>query len=143
MLIEVPHEIKKSGMIILSIATPLLLFVWTYLEKVFPITTKQELMTIYIIQMVSTVLIIIFALLAFAIYLPIHLTKADNSLKKQLGFFIIVELDRLKKEREALIKRPPPSSPSVFSQYKEDGRFLDGQEEALLRFSRWLKPPDH
>ena len=62
--------------------------------------------------------------------------------RRKLGAFLLEEYDRLKKERESLLKRPHPSSAVVVSQYKEDGRFLDGQDELLLCFSRWLKPPE-
>lgn len=63
-----------------------------------------------------------------------------DTLRKKLGAFLIDEVDRLKKERENLLKKPFPSTPLL--QLKEDGRFLDGQEEVLLHLSQWIKPPE-
>jgi hypothetical protein len=62
MSIELPHKIKKTGTIILTTSGVLLGFVWTYLEKVLPINTKQQLPTMYLVQLLSSAIIIIVAL---------------------------------------------------------------------------------
>lgn len=75
MSIELTREIKKAGKIVLLITGLLLGFVWAYLEKVLPINTKQELTTIYLVQLVSSAIIIIVALFAFIVFLLIWHSK--------------------------------------------------------------------
>lgn len=77
MLIALPHKIKTIGTIILTATGLLLGFVWTYLEKVLPISTKQELSTIYLIQIVLSAIIVIVALLAFVAVLLIYRVKEE------------------------------------------------------------------
>jgi hypothetical protein len=72
MLIALPHKIKTIGTI-LSATGLLLGFIWTYLEKVIPISSKQELSTIYLIQIISSAIIIIVALLSLVILLAWHI----------------------------------------------------------------------
>jgi hypothetical protein len=73
MLIELPHKIKTIGIAILTTSGLLLGFVWTYLEKVLPIKTSQELPTLYLVQIATSGIIILFALLALVILLVFHL----------------------------------------------------------------------
>jgi large-conductance mechanosensitive channel len=75
MSIEASHEIKKAAKIILPVVGLLLGFVWSYLEKVLPIDTKQELTTIYLVQLGLTAIIILFALLAFIVFLLVWRKK--------------------------------------------------------------------
>lgn len=75
MSIELSHEIKKAGTIILPATGLLLGFVWSYLEKVLPINTKQEVSTLYLMQLVLSALIIILALSAFIVFLLIWRKK--------------------------------------------------------------------
>jgi len=77
MSIELPHKIKKTGTIILTTSGVLLGFVWTYLEKVLPINTKQQLPTMYLVQLLSSAIIIIVALLAFVAFLLIFRGKKE------------------------------------------------------------------
>jgi fumarate reductase subunit C len=51
--------------------------VWTYLEKVLPISSKQELSTIYLVQIISSAIIIIVALLSFVAVLLIFRVKEE------------------------------------------------------------------
>jgi len=77
MLLALPHRIKTIGTIILTASSLLLGFVWTYLEKVFPISTKQELSTIYLIQIVASAIITIIALLLFVAVLLLFRVKEE------------------------------------------------------------------
>jgi hypothetical protein len=85
MSIELPRKIKRAGTTILPIIGLLLVFVWTYLEKVLPINTKQELPTIYLIQFVSSAIIIIVALSAFSVFLLVwrFKEKPEDVINKQ------------------------------------------------------------
>ena len=65
MPLEPFRKLKTPGTIILSLTGSLLLFVWKYLEKVLPLNTKQELSTLYLLQLALSVILIIVALLAF------------------------------------------------------------------------------
>ncbi len=78
MQFSLPHNIKKVGTIILGVSIPLLVFVWSYLEKVLPIKSKQELETIYLVQLIFTVTIILFALSAFIVFLIIRKKEINN-----------------------------------------------------------------
>lgn len=62
--------------------------------------------------------------------------------RKRLGAFLLDEIERTKRERQELIKRPKPESPEIFFQMKEHGRFLDGQDEVLHNLSKWIVPPN-
>jgi len=75
MTIEIPHELKKTGTIMIAATGLLLGFVWTYLEKVLPINTMQALSTMYLVQLVSSAIIIIVALSAFIVFLLIWRSK--------------------------------------------------------------------
>jgi hypothetical protein len=76
--IWLPREIKKAGAVILTILIAGLTGVWTYLEKVLPIHTKQELPTVYLIQLISSFTIIIVALLIFIAILLIRRNKSPD-----------------------------------------------------------------
>lgn len=139
----------KVESIISILAAASIGFLWKFLPDLLPFVGTKQISFLYLLKVVSCLSIALIALGSYIFYLlkiPKYnvLTQQEHEdmQRRRLGAFVLEEYDQLKKEKEALIKRPPPSSPSVFAQYKEDGRFLDGQEEALLRFSRWLKPPD-
>ncbi|RZB30519.1 MAG: hypothetical protein SRB1_02799 [Desulfobacteraceae bacterium Eth-SRB1] len=78
MQFSLPHNIKKVGPIILGVSIPLLVFVWSYLEKVLPIKSKQELETIYLVQLIFTVTIIFLALSAFIVFLIIKKKEIND-----------------------------------------------------------------
>ena len=80
MLIALPHKIKTIATAILSASGLLLGFVWTYLEKVLPISSKQELPTIYLVQIISSGIIIIVALLALVVLLAWHLWERPKTI---------------------------------------------------------------
>jgi multisubunit Na+/H+ antiporter MnhC subunit len=75
---EIFHKLKTTGTIILSPTTVLLVFVWTFLEKVLPIKSKQELEAIYLVQLILTAIIILVALSAFAVFLLIKTIKINK-----------------------------------------------------------------
>jgi len=75
---EIFHELRTIGTIILPPTTVLLVFVWTFLEKVLPIKSKQELETIYLVQLISTAIIILVVLSAFVIFLLIKKIKINK-----------------------------------------------------------------
>ena len=85
-------------------------------------------------------LLCLFGLIAFIISLLAWRKDHDDIQRKKLWAFLLNEIARLKKERETLVNKPYPETP--LPQLKEEGRFLDGQDEVLLRLSEWLKPPD-
>jgi hypothetical protein len=78
MLIEIPREIRKKGKIIFISSIPVLGFVWTYLEKVLPITSKQDIDIIYLIQLSLTALIIIVILIVFIYLILKHITNIKS-----------------------------------------------------------------
>jgi len=84
--------------------------------------------------------ICLFGLSAFVLSLLIWGKDYDDILRKKLGAFLIDEIERLKNERQKLIKMPPPPV-TPLSHLEKESRFLSGQEEILFRLSRWLKPP--
>ncbi len=86
--------------------------------------------------------ICLFGLIAFIVSSLLSRKDYEDIQRKKLGVFLLDEIERLKKERQDLKKRPTPTSEAVFAQMKEEGRFLDGQEEILLYLSRWIKPPE-
>lgn len=140
------HKVEVT---ISLIAVSLIGFLWKFLPDILPLAATIEITLLYCIKIVSCLTIVLIGLGLYIIYLrkiPKYnaLTQQEHEdiQRRKLGAFLLEEYDRLKKERESLLKRPPPSSAVVFSQYKEDGRFLDGQDELLLCFSRWLKPPE-
>ncbi|HHT9139114.1 MAG TPA: hypothetical protein ACFYEK_17965 [Candidatus Wunengus sp. YC60] len=73
-------KLKTPGTIILSLTGSLLLFVWTYLEKVLPINTKQELPTLYLLQLGLSVILTLAALSAFIIVLVVLRYKEGKSI---------------------------------------------------------------
>lgn len=90
MQIPIVYDIKKAGTIILTPTIVLLGFVWSYLEKVLPIKSKQELETIYLIQIISTAIIILFALSAFVAFLLLRTKKEiKKENEKQMGITAI------------------------------------------------------
>ncbi|MBI5309316.1 MAG: hypothetical protein HZB37_13540 [Planctomycetes bacterium] len=133
---------------LIGIVFPLISAIMLYFFKVFGFSIQAVLMTSMKIPehagLYTNILLVlslcIFGLIVFVALLLINRKNYDETLRKKLGAFLIDEIDRLKKERENLLKKPFPSTP--LSQLKEDGRFLDGQEEVLLHLSQWIKPPE-
>ena len=106
MQFSLPHNIKKVGTIILGVSIPLLVFVWSYLEKVLPIKSKQELETIYLVQLIFTVTIILLDLSAFIVFLIIRKKEINNignsksiekqSFEYQIDYSILLQILKLR-----------------------------------------------
>ena len=130
MQFSLPHNIKKVGTIILGVSIPLLVFVWSYLEKVLPIKSKQELETIYLVQLIFTVTIILLALSAFIVFLIIRKKEINNignsksnekkdtnekqSLEDQIDYSILLQILKLRGLNEIA------SPQNIATQIKQD-----------------------
>jgi multisubunit Na+/H+ antiporter MnhC subunit len=150
------HNIKKVGTIILGVSIPLLVFVWSYLEKVLPIKSKQELETIYLVQLIFTVTIILLALLAFIVFLIIRKKEINNignsksnekkdtnekqSLEYQIDYSILLQILKLRGLNEIA------SPQNIATQIKQDTEIVFAHLKKLhndqyVTFQTGGKPP--
>ena len=139
----------KVESIILIMAAAAIGFLWKFLPEMIPFVESRQISVMYMAKIVSCLIVILAALGSYIFYLlkiPKYnrLTRetAEDNQRKILGAFVLDELERTKKEHQELVKQPPPTSETIFAQMCAHGKFLEGQDEMLMRISQYIKPPD-
>ena len=139
----------KVETIILIIAAATIGFLWKFLPEIIPFVESKQISVMYMAKIVLCLGVVLVALGSYIIYLRknpkynrLTQEEAEEKQRKILGAFVLDEIERTKKERQELLKRPKPTSKADFDQMREHGKFLNGQDEMLHRLSKWLVPPD-
>jgi choline-glycine betaine transporter len=138
----------KAEYIIIVAAAATIGFLWKFLPDILPFVGATQIQLMYLIKAVSCLLVMLIALGSYIIYLrrnpkynALKQAQHEDLQRKKLGAFVLDELERLKKEHRELQQKPRPTSGEVFAQMREHGKFLEGQDEMLMRISKYILPP--
>mgnify|MGYP001577027026 CR=1 FL=1 len=139
------HKVETIMLIMVAAAIG---FLWKFLPEIIPFVESKQISGIYTAKIVSCLGVVLVALGSYIIYLRkipkynrLTQAAAEDNQRKILGVFVLDEIERTKKEHKELLKLPTPTSETAFAQMREHGKFLEGQDEMLMRISQYIKPP--